>query len=149
MILDKIENCGKYFSLGAGFEKGFQYLKETDMANLTEGRYDIEGDTVFVLISSYDTKKPEEKKPEAHRKYADIQYIIKGSEKIGYTHLEDQKITLEYNVENDIIFYDEVSFYFKLPVGKFTIFLPDDIHMPGLIDGEVKKVKKAVVKVRL
>lgn len=149
MILDKIENCNKYFTLGAGFQNGFKYLQETDMTNLADGRYDIEGDNVFVLISSYDTKKPEEKKPEAHRKYADIQYVIRGSEKIGYAHLEDQKITKDYDIEYDIVFYDEVSFYIKLDEGKFAVFLPDDIHMPGSVDGEVMQVKKAVVKVRL
>jgi YhcH/YjgK/YiaL family protein len=149
MILDKIENSSKYFPLEAGFEKGFKYLTETDMANLTDGRYDIDGDNVFVLISSYDTKNPAEKLPEAHRKYADIQYMISGCEKIGYANLEAQKITKEYNEEKDIIFYDEISFYIKMDEGKFALFLPDDIHMPGIVDGEVKKVKKAVVKVKL
>lgn len=149
MILDKLENCSKYFSLGKGFETGFRFLLEKDLLSLAEGRYDIDGEDIFLLISNYDTKDPEEKKPEAHRRYADIQYMVSGKEQIGYAHLEDQKITAEYDTRKDIIFYDEVSFYFKLPKGKFAIFLPDDIHMPGIIDGEIMQVKKAVVKVKL
>ncbi len=149
MILDKLENCSKYFSLGKRFETGFKYLLETDLTKITDGKYDIEGDDVFVLVSSYETKRPTEKLPEAHRKYADIQFIVSGNENIGYAHLENQNIKIEYNEEKDIIFYDEVSFYIKLPKGKFAVFLPDDIHMPGILDGEVMQVKKAVVKVRL
>lgn len=149
MILDKIENCSRYFSLGKGFEMGFRYLHETDLTELADGRYDIDGDEVFVLLSSYETKSPAEKLPEAHRKYADIQFIVSGNENIGYAHLENQKNKIDYNEDKDIIFYDEVSFYFKLPQGKFAVFLPDDIHMPGIIDGEVNMIKKAVVKVKL
>ena len=149
MILDKIENCSKYFSLGKGFEEAFRYLLETDLKELADGRYEIVGDEVFVLLSSYETKSPAEKLPEAHRKYADIQFIVSGNENIGYAHLENQKIKIDYNEDKDIIFYDEVSFFFKLPKGKFAVFLPDDIHMPGIIDGEVDMIKKAVVKVRL
>ena len=149
MILDKIENSSKYFSLGKRFEMGFRYLLDTNLSELAEGRYDIKGDEVFVLLSSYETKTPAEKLPESHRKYADIQFIVSGNENIGYAHLENQKIKIDYNETKDIIFYDEVSFYFKLPQGKFAVFLPDDIHMPGIIDGEVGMIKKAVVKVRL
>lgn len=149
MILDKLENCSKYFSLGKGFENGFQYLLQTDFGSLADGRYDIEGDNLFVLLSSYETKSPSEKLPEAHRKYADIQYMISGNEIIGYAHLEARNIKIDYNDDKDIIFYDEADFYFKLPKGKFAVFLPDDIHMPGITDGEVKNVRKAVVKVRL
>ena len=74
---------------------------------------------------------------------------ISGNEKIGYAHLGSQKVTTDYNDEKDIIFYDEVSFYFKLSEGSFAVFLPDDIHMPGIIDGETGNVKKVVVKVKL
>ena len=60
MILDKIENCSKYFSLGKRFEMGFRYLLETDLKELADGRYEIVVSDVFVLLSSYETKSPAE-----------------------------------------------------------------------------------------
>ena len=85
---------------------GFRFLLETDLNELAEGRYDIKGDEVFVQLSSYETKTPADKLPESHRKYADIQFIISGNENIGYAHLENQKIKIDYNETKDIIFYD-------------------------------------------
>ena len=149
MILDKLKNCNKFFSLGPGFEKGFKFILENDLSQFADGKYEIDGEKVFALVSSYATKSASEKLPEAHRKYADIQCMISGNENIGYAHLGSQKVTTDYNDEKDIIFYDEVSFYFRLPAGSFAVFLPDDIHMPGIIDGVACNVKKVVVKVRL
>ncbi|MBN8585344.1 MAG: YhcH/YjgK/YiaL family protein [Ignavibacteria bacterium] len=149
MVLDKLENAARYFSLGKGFAKGFKYLIENDLTSHEDGRYDVDGDNVFVLLSSYKTKSPTEKMPEAHRKYADIQYLIYGKENIGYAHLNGQKIIKPYSEEKDIIFYDEVSFYFTLAAGSFAVFFPGDLHMPGIISGEPEEVKKVVVKVKL
>lgn len=149
MILDILKNCYTYFSPGQGFEAGFKFILENDLSKFADGKYEIDGENVFALVSSYVTKSAAEKLPEAHRKYADIQCMISGYENIGYAHLESQKITTDYNEEKDIIFYDEVSFYFRLPEGSFAVFLPDDIHMPGIIDGEAREVRKVVIKVRL
>ena len=149
MILDKLKNYNKYFAGDSPFVKGFKFILNIDPANLADGKHEIDGENVFALVSSYTTKDASEKQPEAHRKYADIQYVIIGTESIGYAHLEGQKVTKEYDEENDIIFYDEVSFYFRLPTGSFAVFLPDDIHMPGIVDGEACNVKKVVVKVRI
>jgi YhcH/YjgK/YiaL family protein len=149
MILDKLKNCSKFFSMGTRFETGFKFILENDLSKFADGKYEIDGENIFALVSSYATKSAAEKLPEAHRKYADIQYMISGYENIGYAHLGSQKVTTDYNDEKDIIFYDEVSFYFRLPEGSFAVFLPDDIHMPGIIDGEAMEVRKVVVKVRL
>jgi hypothetical protein len=48
------------------------------------GRIEIDGNAIFALIQEYQTVPSEEKKPEAHRKYIDVQYVFQGSEIIGY-----------------------------------------------------------------
>lgn len=149
MILDKIKNFSEYFQNDSPFIKGYKFITEQEPGNLPDGKYEIDGENIFALVNTYTTKNASEKMPEAHRKYADIQYIVYGKENIGYAHLNGQKITKPYSEEKDIIFYDEVSFYFTLAAGSFAVFFPGDLHMPGIICGEPEEVKKVVVKVKL
>lgn len=92
MIIDRIENCDTFFMLGNRFESGFNFLRENDLREFPEGKHEIEGNDVYVIISSYTTKSPEESSPEAHKVYADIQYMLKGTENIGYEMLNGNKI---------------------------------------------------------
>ena len=38
MIADIIENAQNYYNLSKNFEKGFEFLKTTDLKNLENGR---------------------------------------------------------------------------------------------------------------
>lgn len=149
MILDKLENCSKYFSLGKRFETGMNFLKENNLNELTEGRHEILGEDVYIIISSYSTQSPAKGHPEAHKVYADIQYMINGSEKIGFEYFKGHNVFKEYDIEKDFMLYDSALGSLILHEGMFVLFFPDDIHQPGLMIGEPMNVKKAVVKVKL
>ena len=79
MIIDKLKNAQNYYALGENFKKAFEYLKNNDLSMLKNGRYEIDGENIFVSVQDYETKQPEEGRWEAHRKYADIQFLIKGA----------------------------------------------------------------------
>ena len=149
MIVDKIENSGLYKNLCEKIKKSYDYIKQTDLKNLQPGRYDIDGDNIFALISEYQTKAELEGKLEAHKKYIDVQYVIEGEELMGYVPLGDQQILEPYTEDNDIIFYNGEKVFVKLSEGMFAIFFPEDIHMPGISTGEISEVKKLVIKVRV
>ena len=149
MILDKLENAAKYFSLSNGIKQALNFLQKTDLINAAEGRHEIDGDNVYALINNYNTKDPAEAHPEAHRKYIDVQYVVSGSELIGYSVFNGQRIFKEYDAEKDFMLYDDISFFMKLNPGMFAIFYPDDLHMPGIMIDEPKPVKKVVIKVKL
>ena len=74
MIIDKIENANLYKNLGDRIQKSFDYIKQTNLKKLQPGRYDIDGDNIFALISEYQTKVESEGKLEAHKKYIDVQF---------------------------------------------------------------------------
>lgn len=149
MILDKIENADFYTAISENLKKGFDYLKSTDFKNAEVGKYEIDGKEVFAMVSEYDSKAHEDCRPEAHRAYADIQYIISGREAIGYTPLNGQTATTEFNAEKDIIFYSGETVQVNLEAGMFAVFFPQDVHRPCMqIDGP-EKVKKVVVKVKM
>lgn len=149
MILDKLEHAGWYETLSENFKKGFDYLKNTDLLNAEIGKFEIDGKNVFAIISEYDSKKHEDCRLEAHRTYADIQFIIAGREAIGYTPLSNQEITAEYLPEKDIIFFSGETTQLPLEAGMFAIFFPQDIHRPCMQITGPEKVKKVVIKIKL
>ncbi len=150
MIFDSIENASKYFILGERIKKGFDFLLNTDLENLKPDRYEIENDEIFANVQILTTKNKEDKKWEAHRKYLDIQYLIKGRECMGYGLLQNFKTSVEYDDKNDIEFLSGDKFnYINLSKGEFVIFYPDDVHAPVLNVDENKEIKKVIVKIKI
>lgn len=147
MIFDKISNFDKYKTNFHRFEKAFEFIKNTDLSALPVGKHPIDGDKIFASVNEYFTKT--EGFLEAHRKYIDIQVISEGTEKIGFSAMNDQKIKDQYNPEKDIAFYNGECDYITVTPGHFAIFFPEDLHKPGIqVSGQVK-VKKIVVKVQV
>ena len=152
MIADKLTNASNYYGLGVLYKKGLEYLKNIDLAALAPGRYEIDGDNLFVLIQEYDTKPIEDCKWEAHRLYADIQYIISGRELMGYAPVEKLTDVVDHTPEKDVLNYkdsNKVGVYFEAEAGDFFVFLPHDGHAPNIANGQCVKNKKAVVKIRV
>lgn len=130
MITDTIQNAHLYEGLNEQFKKAFNYLKETDFTNLKKEKYEIEGDKLFAIVNEFETKDKDECEVEAHKKYIDIQYVVKGTEMYGYTPLTTQKAVSDYNEINDVAIYKEEVSYLKLEAGMFIIFYPTDLHQP-------------------
>ena len=149
MILDKMENFRLYNNLNVRIARGLHYLLNTDFANTASGRHDIDGDNLYAVISSYQTKDPDSCKLEAHRRYIDIQYIVSGCENIGVTTLNNQQPSIQYNEEKDVLFFKEDVSFISLHEGMFAVFFPDDLHMPGVKCNEAGNVTKVVVKVKI
>ena len=53
------------------------------------------------------------------------------------------------NKENDYDFYECETTPIKVSAGMFTIFFPEDLHMPCIKAEESSYVKKVVVKVKI
>ncbi len=147
MIIDKIDTIENYKSLSPRIEIAINYILKADFKSMELGKYEIDGDNVFAIISEYDTKTLEAAKPEAHKKYLDIQIVASGAEKMGYLPLEGQTTSIAYNPEKDVEFYDEACNMVEVKEGMFAMFMPQDIHQPGVMISESKKVRKVVVKV--
>lgn len=157
MVIDTLKNSAQYNSLHPNFKIAFDYLSSTDFLKTNNATYELDGKNVFAIVSEYDTKQALEGKWESHLKYYDIQFVAKGEEMMGYVNKDYMKILEEYNDENDFMLWQEkdkgtsienidVNFI-KFKENNFMILGPDDVHMPGLLINEPKKVKKVVVKV--
>ena len=149
MIIDKIENSHLYLGLGERIIKAFEYINKTDLKNIQPGKYEIDGENIFALVSDYKTKTESEGKLEAHRKYLDVQYVISGEELMGYVPFSNQMILESYKEENDIEFFKGEKSFTKVSSGMFAIFFPEEVHMPGISTGKISDVKKLVIKVHV
>lgn len=151
MIYDRLKNCEKYYVFGENFKKAFEFLKNTDLNSLKEGTYEILGEDVYANVQNIKPKSPDDKKWEVHRKYADIQYVISGKEKMGYGILDDfSKITVPYDSQKDVEFLEGEKFNFiDVSEGDFVIFFQSDVHAPMLQVNNCTEVKKVIVKIRL
>jgi YhcH/YjgK/YiaL family protein len=149
--INRKEFAISYFRHQERWDKAFTFLKDSDLMHLELKRYEIDGNNVYAPVSEYITKNEEEARYEAHIKYIDIQYVIRGKELIGIAPLSEKKEILEpYNETNDIMFLsvNQIKNYKATP-DRFFIFFPDDAHRPGLKDGENSPVRKVVVKVKV
>lgn len=149
MIKDKLCNAEYYYGLSNNLKKGFEWLKNTDLKNLKDGKYFIENETVYANVQTYETK--DQAPYERHHKYIDIQYMIDGTERIGVCDYTNCSVEEPYQEEKDIEFMsckNEEEFH-TLSAGEFLIFYPQDAHKPSLKTDKRKIVKKVVIKVAI
>ena len=158
MIIDQLKNVQTGFypnllaaqagdaGLAQRLQAGFHYLQTADLENAAPGKVEIEGNRVFALIQEYNTKPSTQGFWEAHRQYIDIQYVVKGMEHMGFANLE-QLTAGAYDATKDFLPLEGAGSFVLLPAGMFTIFMPQDGHMPGIAVNEPQPVKKVVVKV--
>ena len=152
MITSTLSHLHWYKSIGPNFEKAIDYALSTDFTVLTPGKYAIDGENVLAIVNEYTTRPVGECDPESHREYADIQIMVTGSERFGYTPLMDQQAYQPYSEAKDVALYsigqDDLS-YITLRPGQFIIFFPSDIHQPEVFDRQPDLVRKVVLKVAL
>ena len=149
MIYDKINNIELYKGLSEDIHLGLEFLKNATL-DIETGVHELSS-RVKVIVSEYKTKEVNEYGFEAHKQYIDIQYLLKGFEKICCLPVEQLKETKPYSEENDAAFYTANTNSIELTLGNgyFAIFYPQDGHMPQLCVNEPTDVKKMVVKVRI
>ena len=152
MIFDNIKNCEMYYGINPKFEKAFNFIKTVIENNLEVGRYDIDGDDVYAMVQTYETKVETDCRFEGHEKYIDIQFMVEGCETMGVADITKTVVETPYNNESDVAFYHncQTASYCIAEAGDFLVFYPHDIHRPGMAcDNIPENIKKVVVKVRI
>jgi YhcH/YjgK/YiaL family protein len=146
MIIDRITNAHLYVDLSPRIKHAFNYIQLTDLMTLDAGRYELEGQSLYVIVQEYNSKPKDQGRWEAHRRYVDLQYIIRGTEQIGYAHL-GRLSPGEYDAAKDFLPLSGQGDFLTLHAGDFMLLMPEDAHMPGVAVVGPGPVKKAVVKI--
>ncbi len=149
MITDRISNGASYKGISAGIKRALEFIENNDMAAMEIGRYNIDGDDLFVLIQGYEPKTIDESRCEAHINYIDVQYVIEGKELMGYAPVERMTVLEAYDAGKDRLFLEWTGQLIAYEAGMFAVFFPQDAHMPGVKTTGSTYVKKAVFKVKV
>jgi len=146
MILDILDKARRYSTLHKGFSKAFEFLLRPDLKELSVGKYEIDGERVYAMVSRDFGRKKEDALLETHEKYIDIQLVLAGTDTMGWKPKSLCKNpTGAYDEGEDIQYFaDEPDSWIATKSGSFVIFFPEDAHMP-LISSE--QLHKVVVKI--
>lgn len=136
----------------AALQTALEWLQKMDLQTLPSGRLEIDGDRIYAMVNEYMSEPKDKRRPEAHRKYADVQCIVRGTEVIGYARLEEGYEILEDKLaEKDVIFFkhpaDESDIV--LGPGMFGVFFPWDVHRPNCAWEGPSLIRKVILKIRM
>ena len=147
MIIDTIENLGKYVALNPLFADVVAFLKSNNLQTMESGKYPIKDKDLFMNLQVAKGRSKEAAVLETHIEMIDIQIPLSCEETFGYTPLCDLP-NFEYNAEKDITKYGDTKSqtYFTVKPGQFVIFFPQDGHAPCISDNA--EIKKAIFKIK-
>jgi biofilm protein TabA len=149
---DALEFSFQYAKNKLCWDMAFAFLRGNDLQKIAPGKYAINGDMVYASVAEAGTKKKEETRWEAHKKYIDIQYVALGSEKIGVAPLSKAVNIEDFNIEKDLGFYEIPEAYCKYYTATpdtFFIFFPQDVHRPCIKLADTDFDKKIVIKIKM
>ncbi len=150
MIFDTFENADKYLASFPALGQAVAFVQKFD-TETPDGKYEIDGENSFALVQSYETKSAGEVPFEAHKKFADVQILLAGSEQIGVTQDSDLTVKQPFSAETDCALFEAPEEYTSVAMkpGCFLLLLPQDAHQPCVKIAQSMAVKKVVVKIRL
>lgn len=146
VITDRLTHSKAYISLHPGFKKAFEFLAQPHLTALDLGRYEIEGDRLFCILHEAQGLGRDQVKLEAHRKYIDLQYVISGTDEMGWKPVSSCMLTeTPYDAEKDIVLFgDRPAHWICVPSGFFVLFFPDHAHSAL---GGIATIRRAIVKI--
>jgi len=142
MIIDRLENAGRFISLHPGFAAAFEFLKRGDFSRLTPEERDWDRPRLRAKLISVEGPGRPSSKLELHRKYIDIQCLLVGTDDVGWrARPECRKVDMPYDATKDAELYtDEPAIRFTLLAGMFAVMFPEDAHVHVAGPGQHRKV---------
>ena len=153
MIIGNINHLNLVPYLPAKIKQSIEYIKDNVNQNTPIGRYEIDGDKIFFMLSDSITRHIDQANPEYHQKYIDVQIVLDGPEGMAintlppYTNMLDDQLTT-----NDIAFVEtpKEETLLVLHSNDFIIFFPNEVHKPLCASvNEITNVRKVVIKIAL
>jgi biofilm protein TabA len=153
MIVAKLDQIAQQAELFPRLRKGLDYLQNLDPRGLEPGTVEIDGRQVYAMIQTYTSREvTENPRFEAHRRYLDIQYLVSGTEAMGWAPLDQLEVNVPYIDDRDVMLGTvpaQARTLVPFSAGYAILLFPSDAHGPGLAAGEPEPIVKVVVKVLL
>lgn len=141
MILDRVENAHRHLALHPRLGIAFDYLARHGLAALADGRYEIDGRRVYLIMAHAAGVGRERARLEAHRRYIDIQIPLDAAETIGWREASAcRRVGTPYDATADIEFFaDPPEEWISVEPGSFLLLFPQDAHAPLACEGVIHK----------
>jgi YhcH/YjgK/YiaL family protein len=150
MIYDTLDRLGRYNGIPRLADVQ-RFLARADVGALPPGDIPIDGDELYVKVLSYEPKPAAENFFETHRRYTDVQVVLRGREVMEFCQTAALHNHNAYDEAGDFQFFNASVGITSISVGarEFTVFSPGEAHKPGCRPVEpLEPVYKLVFKVR-
>lgn len=149
MIYDRLTRIDTYRALSPAFHTAIAFLRSTNLANLPEGRTEIDGERVFGVVHEYHTSPNGSSRWESHRRYIDLQLILAGQERMLVADLDTLTEATPFDPSRDVSFYagSRRAIAVDAQVDDFLIFFPHDGHRATIAVDDPGRVRKLVLKI--
>ena len=133
MIFTSLSNAAANDLTTERYQKALSFLAREDLAELEPGRHEIDGDEVFANVQEFTTVPAGEKNYEAHRRYADVHYVISGTELMGVAPVDECAAVGEFSEADDFGLFTPGAreAWVTLAPGELVVTPPCDAHKPG------------------
>lgn len=152
-IFGSLEEVKKQVSKES-FQIAFDYLEKItdDFLEINDGECikEMISEDIFVLKQAYYTKNREDCFFESHKKYIDIQFMVKGEEYMDVCDLNSLEIINDYDEKTDFIKYkgkEKGTSKLLICEKSLAIFYPSDAHQPCIKVENEELIYKAVIKI--
>jgi YhcH/YjgK/YiaL family protein len=139
MIQDSLDNAARYAGLHPLFARAFAWLAEARNLALADGRYEVVGEDLYVMVMTGETGAAAEKRFESHRRYIDIQVNLAGGEIMEWTPVRDLAVADDFRPDNDVRFHQaphQAPTRLMVNPREFAVFWPEDAHKPCCQPGD-------------
>lgn len=149
MVFGNIRDLKDYGYLEAEVLKCFEYAKNHDLLSYEKGSHEIDGDNLFVNIVEYETTTPENRFWEAHRKYLDLHFMLKGPEQIDVNFIDNMEQKEFVDKDDFLPLEGEANSHVVLTEGDFLLCYPKDAHRTAVQVNTPAVIKKAIFKIKI
>ena len=146
MIVDSFDYIMKYKGHHPNLDTAIDWLNSHTLDALENGKTIIDGDKVFVNVMDADLREADGAAFEYHRRYADLQIDLTGSEHWGWASEATPEGEFDESIDSGLAAGPEHAGG-TLGGGGFVIFFPGELHKPSCKTPGCDHVRKAVVKV--
>ena len=149
MIFDSLDNLARYETFIPALKAVRHILGAEALHEKAPGSYRTDVPGCRYNIAQYETC-PGSKAFEIHRKEADVQIMLSGTERMegAPRSLSDQAGPYDEGADAAMAEGTGCVSFTAVP-GYFAVFLPGEPHAPGLAAGNAATVKKAVFKLTM
>jgi len=128
MIVCPWKEIGRYEAVIPGLKEAMAEIEK--LTDLTPRTIPLSGRNK-ILVQAGTTEAAEGQLLEAHREFLDIQYILKGSEVMGWAPVDTLTLDGQFNTVKDKGMYAGECDFLNIREGYCYVVYPEDAHMPG------------------